>query len=110
MMYSDSKLRQILSTTKVIAMVGASANPVRPSYFVQRYLGLKGFRVIPVNPGLAGQELLGETVFESLTAIPFDIDMIDIFRRSDAVPAIVDEALDRWTGLATVRLRPKRGG
>lgn len=102
MTYSDGFLREILSTTKVVALVGASANPVRPSYFVQRYLGLKGFRVIPVNPGLAGQELLGETVYGSLTDIPDDVDMIDIFRRSEAVPAIVDEALERFPNLKVV--------
>ena len=102
MTYSDDLLRRVLSSTKVIALVGASANPVRPSYFVQRYLGLKGFRVVPVNPGLARQELLGETVYESLGAIPFDVDMVDIFRRSDAVPGIVEEALSRWPDLKTI--------
>lgn len=102
MTYSDGFLREILSTTKVVALVGASANPVRPSYFVQRYLGLKGFRVIPVNPGLAGQELLRETVYGSLSDIPDDVDMIDIFRRSEAVPAIVDEALEHFPNLKVV--------
>ena len=102
MTYSDGFLREILSSTKVVALVGASANPVRPSYFVQRYLGLKGFRVIPVNPGLAGQTLLGETVYGSLSDIPDDVDMIDIFRRSEAVPAIVDEASERFPNLKVV--------
>lgn len=92
----------VLKRAKVIALVGASANPVRPSYYVARYLGLKGMRVIPVNPGLAGQTLLGETVYADLTSIPDDVDMVDVFRRSDAVPAIVDEALARWPNLQTI--------
>jgi predicted CoA-binding protein len=85
-----------------MAIVGVSANPVRPSYFVARYLGLKGFRVIPVNPGLAGQILLGERVYADLSEIPDDVDMVDIFRRSDAVPPIVDAALARWPDLQTI--------
>ncbi len=102
--YSDDLLKRILTTTKVIAVVGVSANPVRPSYYVARYLGLKGFRVIPVNPGLAGQVLFGETVYGNLADIPPDIpvDMVDIFRRSDAVPAIVDEALTHLPNLRTI--------
>jgi hypothetical protein len=102
MTYSDSHLRRILDRAHTIAIVGVSANPVRPSYFVARYLGLKGYRVIPVNPGLAGQELLGETVHASLSDVPDDVDMVDIFRRSDAVPPIVDEALARWPDLQTI--------
>lgn len=102
MQYDDSFLKQILQRTKVVAVVGVSANPVRPSYFVARYLRLKGFRVIPVNPGLAGQELFGETVYATLADVPDDVDMVDIFRRSEAVPAIVDEALTRWPQLRTV--------
>lgn len=92
----------VLKRAKVIALVGASANPVRPSYYVARYLGLKGMRVIPVNPGLAGQTLLGETVCANLSSIPDDVDMVDIFRGSEAVPAIVDEALPRWPNLQTI--------
>lgn len=102
MTYSDAHLRRILDRTRTIAIVGVSANPVRPSYFVARYLGLKGYRVIPVNPGLAGQELLGEVVYPDLASVPDDVDMVDIFRRSEAVPAIVDEALARWPKLQTV--------
>jgi predicted CoA-binding protein len=102
--YTDDHLKRILTTTKVIAVVGVSANPVRPSYFVARYLGLKGFRVIPVNPGLAGQVLFGEAVHASLADIPADIavDMVDIFRRSEAVPAIVADALGALPALRTV--------
>ena len=102
MTYSDQFLRGILQRTKVVAIVGVSANQVRPSYFVARYLKLRGFRVIPVNPGLAGQQLFGETVYPDLESVPDDIDMVDIFRRSDAVPAIVDEALARWPNLKTI--------
>ena len=99
---TDDLLRDILTRTKVIALVGASANAARPSYQVADYLMGQGYKVIPVNPGLAGQKLLGETVYASLTDIPDDVDMIDIFRQSDAVPALVDEALARWPTLQTI--------
>lgn len=102
MSYSDAVLRKILQRTQTVAVVGVSGNPVRPSYFVARYLGRKGYRVIPVNPGLAGQTLLGEKVYGNLSDIPDAVDMVDIFRRPDAVPAIVDEALDRWPDLQTI--------
>ncbi len=102
MEYSNEHLRQILKRTKTVAIVGVSANQIRPSYFVARYLGLKGYRVIPVNPGLAGQTLLGETVYSDVSAIPDEVDMVDIFRRSDAVPAIVEASLARWPNLQTV--------
>ena len=99
---TDDDFRRILRATRVIACVGVSANPVRPSHYVARYLGLKGFRVIPVNPGLAGQTLFGETVHANLTTIDAPVDMVDIFRRSEAVPAIVDEALRHLPSLRTV--------
>ena len=102
MTYSDAYLRKILTRTKTVAVVGVSAKQVRPSYYVARYLGLKGYRVIPVNPGLAGQELFGSRVYPDLKSIPDDVDMVDIFRRPDAVPAIVDEALARWPDLQTI--------
>jgi len=102
MTYTDDFLRTILTRTKTIAVVGVSANQVRPSFYVARYLGLKGYRVIPVNPGLAGQSLLGETVYGDLAQIPDDVDMVDIFRRSEAVPPIVDAALERWPNLQTI--------
>lgn len=102
--YSDSYLREILRTTRVIAVVGVSPNPVRPSYYVARYLGLKGYTVIPVNPGHAGSVILGQRVYPDLGAIPKEarVDMVDIFRRSDAVPAIVDEALAELPDLRTI--------
>lgn len=102
MNYSDAHLRRVLDRAKTVAIVGVSANPVRPSYFVARYLGLKGYRVIPVNPGLAGQTLFGETVYADLPSIPHNVDMVDIFRRSDAVPGIVEAALARWSDLQTI--------
>ncbi len=104
-MYSDQLLKDVLNRMKTVAVVGVSANPVRPSYFVARYLSRKGIRVVPVNPGLVGQELFGETVYATLYDIPFDVDMVDVFRRSDAVPAIVDEALARWPDLQTIWLQ-----
>ncbi|WP_425043608.1 CoA-binding protein [Primorskyibacter sp. S87] len=100
--YSDNFLNDVLSRTKVIAVVGVSLNPVRPSYYVARYLGLKGYRVIPVNPGHAGKELFGETVIGSLSEIDAPVDMVDIFRRSEAVPGIVDEALSSFPSLKTI--------
>ncbi len=100
--YSDAHLKEILSRTRVIAMVGVSMNPVRPSYFVARYLSLKGFRVIPVNPGHAGKMLFGQTIVASLGDIDRSVDMVDIFRRSEAVPPIVDEALEVFGDLQTI--------
>ncbi|GAB4536266.1 MAG: CoA-binding protein [Ruegeria sp.] len=100
--YSDDFLRSVLKRTKVVAVVGVSMNPVRPSYYVARYLSLKGYRVIPVNPGHAGADLFGETVRASLSEISEPVDMVDIFRRSEAVPPIVDEALAAFPGLRTI--------
>lgn len=91
--YSPDVIRNILQTVKTIALVGASANDVRPSYFVMKYLIDKGYDVIPVNPGLAGQQILGQTVYASLGDIPKPVDMVDIFRNSDAAGPITDEAL-----------------
>src|ERR1700753_1618183 len=91
--YSDAKLRRILSTVRTIALVGASSNWNRPSYFVMKYLQGKGYRVIPVNPGIAGKDLLGERVYASLRDIPDAIDMIDLFRNSDAAPGVAADAI-----------------
>jgi O-acetylhomoserine (thiol)-lyase len=95
--YSDAQIRSILERVRTIALVGASSNWNRPSYFVMKYLQGKGYRVIPVNPGIAGQELLGETVYASLRDIPPDlaehIDMIDMFRPSSEAPKIVEDAI-----------------
>ncbi len=91
--YPDDLIRKILSRSRVIALVGASANWNRPSYFVMKYLQGKGYRVIPVNPGLAGQTLLGEIVRPDLASIDAPIDIVEIFRRSQFAGAIVDEAI-----------------
>jgi O-acetylhomoserine (thiol)-lyase len=91
--YSDAKIRRILADVRTIAMVGASTNWNRPSYFVMKYLQGKGYRVVPVNPSAAGQDLQGERVYASLRDIPDKIDMVDIFRASDAVPPIVEDAI-----------------
>ena len=100
--YSDSHLRGILTRTKTIAIVGVSLNPVRPSYYVARYLDLKGFDIVPVNPLHAGETVFGKTVHGALSEITRPIDMVDIFRRSEAVPGIVEEALAHLTGLQTI--------
>ena len=100
--YSDQHLKTILQRTKTVAVVGVSMNPGRPSYYVARYLSLKGFKVIPVNPGHAGKDLFGQTVRGSLSEISEPVDMVDIFRRSESVPPIVDEALDAFPTLGTI--------
>lgn len=91
--YPDAYLRDILRNVKTIAMVGASAKWNRPSYFAMKYLQEKGYRVIPVNPGQAGKEILGETVYGSLKEIPEKIDMVEIFRNSEAAGPITEETI-----------------
>src|SRR3984893_8939416 len=95
--YSDAQIRSILERVKKIALVGASSIWNRPSYFVMKYLQGKGYRVIPVNPGIAGQQLLGETVYAALRDIPLEltgkIDMVDVFRAAKETPAIVKDAI-----------------
>lgn len=91
--YSDRFLRTVLNSVKTIAMVGATANSSRPAYLVLRYMLQKGYRVIPVNPGHAGREILGQKAYARLADIPFPIDMVDIFRKAELAGAIVDEAL-----------------
>ncbi|WP_319773848.1 CoA-binding protein [Breoghania sp.] len=91
--YPDSLIRSVLEDVKTVAVIGASANPVRPSYFVQKYMIDKGYTVYPVNPGQAGKTILDRPCFASLSEVPEPIDMVDIFRASDAVPGIVEEAL-----------------
>lgn len=102
MEYTDQLLRDVLRRTKRVAVVGVSMNPVRASYFVARYLGLKGFDVIPVNPLHAGEMLFGKRIMASLGEISGGVDMVDIFRRSEAVPEIVDEALEVFPDLQTI--------
>ena len=91
--YSDALIARLLRSVKTIAMVGASPNPVRPSFFAMKYLLDKGFHIIPVNPGQAGKEILGETVYAQISDLPAPVDMIDIFRNSEAAGPITDEAL-----------------
>ena len=91
--YPDAYIRGILNTVKTIAVVGVSPNTSRPSYFVFKYLKERGFRMIPVNPGQAGKELLGETIYARLADIPEPVDMVDIFRASQHALPIVREAL-----------------
>lgn len=102
--YSDSYLRDVLRRVKTIAMVGASTNWNRPSYFAMKYLQQKGYRVIPVNPTAAGQEILGEKVYASLKEIPEKVDMVDIFRNSAAAGPIVDEAIAIKTPVVWMQL------
>ena len=92
--YPDTYIRSILSSVKTIAMVGASANSARPSYLVLKYLSERGYRMLPINPGLAGGEIHGLPVYASLREAPVAIDMVEIFRNSAAAGAIVDEALE----------------
>ncbi|MER9488565.1 CoA-binding protein [Mesorhizobium sp. M0563] len=91
--YDNAYIAGILNSVKTIAMVGASANDVRPSYFVLKYLLGKGFSVFPINPGQAGKEILGQMTLARLADVPGPVDMVDVFRASAAVPGIVDEVL-----------------
>ncbi|RWO07273.1 MAG: CoA-binding protein [Mesorhizobium sp.] len=91
--YDNAYIAGILNSVKTIAMVGASANDVRPSYFVLKYLLGKGFSVFPINPGQAGKEILGRMTYARLADVPEPIDMVDVFRGSAAVPGVVDEVL-----------------
>ncbi len=91
--YSDGYIRGILNTVKTIAMVGVSAKENRPSYFALKYLKERGYRMIPINPGLAGQDLLGLKVYGKLADVPEPIDMVDVFRASSYAKGIVEEAL-----------------
>ncbi len=92
--YDDTYLRDILHRCRTIAMVGASPKWVRPSFFVMKYLQVKGYRVLPVNPASAGQVILDEPVHGSLAEVPGPFPMVDIFRNSEAAGAIVDEAIE----------------
>ncbi len=89
----DKKIAEVLTTSKTIALVGASDNPARPSYRVMQYLLAQGYRVIPVSPKLAGQMLLGQPVWGSLAEVPEKIDMVDVFRNSEAAWGVAQEAI-----------------
>ncbi|WOC14941.1 CoA-binding protein [Pseudochrobactrum sp. MP213Fo] len=90
---NDSDIKAVLQNAKTIALIGASPNEDRPSFGVMKYLLDHGYQVIPVNPGQAGKQILGQLVYASLADIPVNIDLVDVFRASNAVPAIVDEVL-----------------
>jgi predicted CoA-binding protein len=102
--YSDDYLRGIFARVKTIAMVGASPRPDRPSYLVMRFLQSKGFRVIPVNPQAAGETINGEKVVATLAEIAGPIDMVDIFRRSELVAPVVDEAIAKGAKVIWMQL------
>lgn len=91
--YDRNLIRDILKTTKNIAMIGASPNPARPSYGVMRFLLGKGYHVFPINPGHAGKEIQGQKVYASLADIKEEVDMVDVFRAADQLSAVVDEVL-----------------
>ena len=91
--YPDSYIRAILKSVKTVALVGASHKPERPSWIVLKYLKDRGYEVFPINPGLAGQEILGRKVYGRLADVPVPIEMVEIFRNSKAAGPITDEAL-----------------
>ncbi|WP_417624552.1 CoA-binding protein [Paremcibacter congregatus] len=92
---SDKDIKTILETTRTIALIGASSKPERPAHRVMKFLMAQGYDVYPVNPGLAGTELLGREVYQTLSDIPVKIDMVDIFRNPDSVGPIVEEAIKK---------------
>ncbi|MEM7644587.1 MAG: CoA-binding protein [Pseudomonadota bacterium] len=102
---SDDLLRDVLTQARTFACVGVSPNPVRPSHYVGRYLSLKGYRVVPVNPGHVGTELFGVSVVGDLAEIEEPVDVLDVFRRPEVVPGLVEEALAALPGLSCVWLQ-----
>lgn len=93
LIYNDAYLKDILKGVKTVAMIGASPNWVRPSNFVVKYLLSKDYIIHPINPGHAGKEIWGQTVYASLDDVPAPIDMVDVFRNVEAVPGILDDVL-----------------
>ena len=102
MSVSDIFLKDILTATKTIAMVGLSMNETRPSYFVGRYLHTRGYKIIPVNAGHGGKRFFGQLVRSSIDEIDEPVDMVDIFRKPEAVQEIVDDSLTKLKGLKTI--------
>lgn len=98
--YDDSYIRSILEEVRTIAIVGASANPTRPSYLVMKYLAERGYRVFPINPGQAGKEVVGLTFLGRLADVPEPIDMVDVFRAPEHLPAV-------WAEVETISPLPK---
>ena len=110
---SDQAIAQLLLQAKRIALVGASAKPKRPSHRVMQFLLDEGYEVIPINPGLAGQKLLGQTVYASLADLPRSVDMVDIFRDAASLPEVTQEVVDAgipaiWTQLGVVHSEAER--
>ena len=110
---SDEAIAQLLLQAKRIALVGASAKPERPSHRVMQFLLDEGYEVIPINPGLAGQKLLGQTVYASLADLPTSVDMADIFRDAASLPEVTQEVVDAvipaiWTQLGVVHSEAER--
>ncbi len=97
--YSDDFIEGVLANNRVFAFIGASANTSRPSYFAMKYLLAKGYQVHPVNPGLAGQQLLGQRVYASIDELPAPVDIVDIFRNSDAALEVTRQAIARKDAL-----------
>lgn len=91
--YDDSHIRGILDSVKTVAVVGASQGDDKPSMFVVKYLTERGYKVFPINPGRAGQQIAGNVVYAKLADVPEPIDMVDVFRASNAVPKVLDEVL-----------------
>lgn len=91
--YDDDTIAGVLRSVRSIAMIGASANQVRPSYFVLKYMLAKGYAVHPVNPGLAGQQILGQEVYGALADVPAPCEMVDIFRNAEAALEVTREAI-----------------
>ena len=102
--YDDSYIRGILNTVKTIAMVGASAKDNRPSYFAFKYLLERGYDMIPINPGLAGKELLGRKIYARLSDVPEPIDMVDVFRRPEFCAQHAREAVAAGAGSLWLQL------
>lgn len=91
--YPDAHVQSILQSVKSIAIIGASANPVRPSYFVAKYMASKNYNLFPINPGQAGKPIAGAMTYTNLADLPGPVDMVDIFRKPDALPGIVGEIM-----------------
>ena len=110
---SDEAIAQLLMQAKRIALVGASAKPERPSHRVMQFLLEEGYEVLPINPGLAGQKLLGQSVHASLAGLPTSVDMADIFRDAASLPEVTQEVVDAgipviWTQLGVVHSKAER--
>jgi len=110
---SDEAIAQLLAQVKRIALIGASAKPERPSHRVMQFLLDEGYEVLPINPGLAGQKLLGQSVHASLADLPTSVDMADIFRDAASLPEVTQEVVDAgipaiWTQLGVVHSEAER--